>query len=150
MPSVNQLKRTIANSSPGDWARWETEWSTVETGESEGLMAVYQPDPRLRLELGLVQAGAVEEDWLEPYSTVTENNRFSVWVMYDASPIDRLDAVAVEGYSAWIPVPHRGRGDGDPWTLSPYENMVGVAMSPDLAEYLSLLEVGGIEVARQR
>lgn len=150
MPSVNQMKRTIATSNPGDWARWETEWSTIDTEEPGGLMAVYQPDPRLRIELGRTRAAAVEGDWLERYSRATRNTRYSIWVMYNESPIDRLDAVAVEGYSAWIAVPHRPVRDGEPWTLSPYENMIGVAMAPDVDGYLSLLEVGGIEVTRRR
>lgn len=150
MPSVNQLKRIVARSNPGDWARWETEWSRIDTGASAGLVAVYQPDPRLRIELGRLQTDAVEGDWLEGYSTATRNKRFSVWVMYNESPIDRLDVVAVDGYRAWISVPHRPGRDGEPWALTPYENMVGVALSPHLEEYLSLLEVGGIEVTGRR
>ena len=150
MPSVNQLERIVANSNPGDWTRWVTEWSTVETGEPGGLMAVYRPDPRLRIELGRMQSDAAEGDWLERYSTATPNRRYSVWVLYDSSPIDRLDVVAVEGYSAWIAVPHRPGRAGEAWTLSPYENTIGVALSPDEDEYRSLLEAGGIEVTWRR
>lgn len=150
MRSANQLRRIVTNSAPGDWARWETEWSTIDTGSPVNLMAVYQPDPQLRIELGRVRTDAVLGVWVDRYDSAVENKCHSVWVLYNISPIDRLDIVAVEGFKAWIPVPDRPSLEGEPWMISPYQSMIGAALSPDLYAYRSCLKTGGIEVKRRR
>ena len=111
-------------------------------------MAVYQPDPQLRIELGRVQADVVQAEWVDRYDSAVENKRHRAWVFFNISPIDRLDVVAVEAFSAWIPVPDPPTTEGEPWTISPYQSMIGAALSPNLNTYRTCLEVGGIEIRR--
>ncbi|WP_222912742.1 hypothetical protein [Natrinema sp. SYSU A 869] len=109
-------------------------------------MAVYQPDVQLRIEQGRKAVEDFSEEWSDRYPDTENNESYSFWVVYNQSPVDHVVLVAVDGYRAFIPVPDRPDSDGDPWTISQYEYMIGDAITAGHRSYTDRLDMGDIEV----
>ncbi|TKX76501.1 hypothetical protein EXE53_31540 [Halorubrum sp. SD626R] len=146
MPSADEIQRIIEQSTPSDWRRFSTTWNNLDPDSDGGIIAVYEPDVNLRIELGRVSQEGYKSDWSDKYPNNEDNKSHRCWVMYQQSPVDWVTVIAVDGFSAYIKAPDPPASEGKPWTIEKYGDMIGRSISSDDRIYQEKRELAGIEL----
>lgn len=144
MPSVDEIRQTVCGSSPDDWKLHKCDFGMLETADYKHITWVYERDVELRIERGRNVDWSRDSGWSE-HTDMPVDDSYRYWVIYSQSPVSSHVLVSVDEYQAAIAIP-ASADDGEPWTISDYENRLGAIVSGDDEEYEKRLRATDIEV----
>ncbi|ELZ35753.1 hypothetical protein [Halorubrum distributum] len=126
MPSLDEVKESIANSSANDWKFFD--------GPEQ--IYVYKPDPRIRIEQESGFDDGYLHTWTEMFPDSESDATGTFQVYFNSSPIDGFGVVWTDGGRIQVPDPRIQNTEVDDldeyeFAFSQYQAAIGRAMSLD-------------------
>lgn len=144
MTSVEEIRRTICNSQPGDWEFHKCDFGLLETADYKHITWVYEQDVELRIERGRGVDWKQASEWTG-HDDATIDAGYRYWVIYSGSPVSSHVLLSIDEYQATMAAPTPS-DEGRSWTLSEYEDRLGAIVSGRGEEYEKRRRAAEIEV----
>jgi len=133
MTDLTDVQSIVAESDPADWIPF-----------SEMGTWTYSEDVDLRIQRHDQLESNLQLQWTRHLQGTTQT--FSYLVYYGSSPVEYHTIASVDDFRAHIPLPRQPTEENQPFTITPYQAMLGRIITGNEKTFQAYLDSTGIEI----